>query len=387
MSDTAKAVARPEPPSLPVGLHRLHRNSFIGYQLDRIHSEGFTNLDELRRAAASIRDFADCVRELTALADHAQAEGRLAAATFYLRGAEFFVPPHAPDKLTIYERFCHLFVRAFADLGLERHEVAYRGGRLPAWRLPAREPRRGTVVLFGGFDSLIEEFVAIWWHLADAGFDVIAFDGPGQGGARRLHGLVFEHDWERPVAAILDHFGLDRVASIGLSMGGYWAVRAAAFEPRVERVVAWPPVYDWLATMPGFMRTLVRWMCRRRAFMRLSIRARMRLVPILRHVVAQTLYIQGDSTDVAQVPDWFLAMNAEHLQSHRVEQHVLLTCGEDDAFQSPKLMHLQARALTRARSVTTRVFTRAEQASSHCQMGNLELATRTVAEWLARPLE
>lgn len=387
MPNSHEAATLPGPPSLPVGLHRLHKNAFIGYQLDRIHSEGFVDLDELRRAAANIRDFDDCVRELTALADRAEADGRLAAAAFYLRGAEFFVQPHTPEKLPIYERFCDCFARAFAHLKMERHEVPYRDGRLPAWRLSGRGPVRKTVVLFGGFDSLIEEFFAIWWHLAHAGFDVIAFDGPGQGGARRLHGLVFEHDWERPVAAILDHFALDRVALIGLSMGGYWAVRAAAFEPRVERVVAWPPVYDWLGTMPGFMRSLVRWMCRRRRFMRLSIRARMRLAPILRHVVAQTLYIQGDSTDVAQVPDWLMGMNAEHLQSDRVEQHVLLTCGEDDAFQSPKLMRLQERALTRARSVTTRVFTRAEHASSHCQMGNLELATRVVAQWLAQPLD
>jgi pimeloyl-ACP methyl ester carboxylesterase len=383
----AEDPALAAPPSLPVGLHRLHRNAFINYQLNRIHSEGYTRLDELRAAAENIRDFADCVRELTALADLAEAEGRLANAAFYLRGAEFFVPPHSPDKRPIYVRFLNLFHRAFEAEAIERHDVPHAGGLLPASRLRARGPRLGTVVLFGGFDSLIEEFFAIWSHLAHAGFDVVAFDGPGQGGARCLHGQTFDHDWEKPVAAILDHFELDRVSLIGLSMGGYWALRAAAFEPRVERVVAWPPVYDWLATMPEFMRSLVRWMCRRRAFMRVSIRVRMRLAPILRHVVAQTLYIQGASNDVADVPDWFLAMNAEHLQSHRVQQHVLLTCGEDDAFQSPKLMRLQARALTHARSVTTRVFTRAEQAASHCQMGNLGLAASTVADWLKQPLD
>ena len=375
------------PPELPVGMHRLHRSAFINYQLNRIHSEGYTRLDELRAAAGKIRGFGDCVRELTALADRAEAEGRLASAAFYLRGAEFFVPPRSPAKRPVYARFLDLFHRAFAGEAIERRDVPYRGGVLPASRLRARGDRRGTVVLFGGFDSLIEEFFAIWSHLAHAGFDVVAFDGPGQGGARCLHGQVFDHDWEKPVAAILDHFELERVSLIGLSMGGYWALRAAAFEPRVERVVAWPPVYDWLATMPRFMRPLVRWMCRRRAFMRVSIRLRMRLAPILRHVVAQTLYIQGESDDVADVPGWFLAMNAEHLQSHRVSQHVLLTCGEDDAFQPPRLMHLQARALTHARSVTTRVFTRAERAASHCQMGNLGLAARTVAEWLARPLD
>jgi alpha-beta hydrolase superfamily lysophospholipase len=60
-------------------------------------------------------------------------------------------------------------------------------------------PSRGTVLLHGGFDSLIEEFFAIWQRIAAAGFDVIAFEGPGQGGARALGGLTFDHDWEKPV--------------------------------------------------------------------------------------------------------------------------------------------------------------------------------------------
>ena len=49
---------------------------------------------------------------------------------------------------------------------------------------------------------------------------MIAFDGPGQGGARRLAGLPFEPDWERPVAAVLDRFALDRASLVGMSMGG-----------------------------------------------------------------------------------------------------------------------------------------------------------------------
>lgn len=70
------------------------------------------------------------------------------------------------------------------------------------YQLP-RGARRGTVLLFGGFDSLIEEFFVVWRILADAGLDVVAFEGPGQGGARTRHGLCFEHDWERPVRAVL----------------------------------------------------------------------------------------------------------------------------------------------------------------------------------------
>ena len=40
------------------------------------------------------------------------------------------------------------------------------------------------------------------------------------------------------MAAVLDHFGLADVTLIGLSLGGYLAPRAAAFEERIKRVVA-----------------------------------------------------------------------------------------------------------------------------------------------------
>jgi pimeloyl-ACP methyl ester carboxylesterase len=378
----------PPAPELPVGRHRLHRNRFLDYQLNRLHGTGYARLEDLRAAATHIRGFDDYVRELLALADVAEAEGRLANAAFYVRGAEFFVPPRSPLRRPTYERFLALFDRAFAAEQIERHRVPYGDGVLPASLLRARTlTRKGTVLLFGGFDSLIEEFFGVWSLLAHTGFDVIAFDGPGQGGARCLYGQVFDHDWEKPVGAVLDHFGLERAALIGLSMGGYWALRAAAFEPRIDRVVAWPPVYDWLAPFPAFVRRLIHAMCRRRAFMRWSIGVRMRLAPILRHVVSQTLYIQGNSDDLADVPGWFLGMNAEHLSSARVRQHVLLTCGERDTFQSPKLMRMQARALVNAASVSTRLFTVAEQAEHHCQITNLGLATRVVANWLSTPAE
>ena len=45
---------------------------------------------------------------------------------------------------------------------------------------------------------------------------------------------------------MLDRFELDRASLVGMSMGGHWALRAAAYEERIDRVVCWPPVYDWL---------------------------------------------------------------------------------------------------------------------------------------------
>jgi pimeloyl-ACP methyl ester carboxylesterase len=164
-------------------------------------------------------------------------------------------------------------------------------------------------------------------------------------------------------------------------MGGYWALRAAGREPRIDRVVCWPPVYDWLHQLPGPVRAAARRMLRLRRFMDLSIRARTRIFPMLRHVVDHALYLV-DGREPMDAADWFLGMNAEHLGSDRVTQDVLLCCGEHDRFQPPVLARRQADALTSARSVQMRTFTAAEHADSHCQMGNLDLACRVVTTWL-----
>src|SRR5262245_34066265 len=80
-------------------------------------------------------------------------------------------------------------------------------------------------------------------------FTVLLIDGPGQGEA--LHrGIVNRHDWEVPVGAAIDYLlTLDsvdprRIAVVGASMGGFYAARAAAFEPRLSACVAWGGAYD-----------------------------------------------------------------------------------------------------------------------------------------------
>ena len=373
---------RPRPTALPVGFEAFSRQVFLNYQLNRAHALGYADRGELHRAAGSIRSLADCIGVFEQLSSAAEHEGRLRAATSYLRLVEFFTPPRRQDKASVHRRYRELFDRAFADTGVARFDVDYGSSSLPAYRLPAMaDTARGTVLVHGGFDSLIEEFFAVWERISAAGFDVIAFEGPGQGGARALGGLTFEHDWEKPVGAVLDHFAVSRASLVGLSMGGYWAIRAAGREPRIERVVSWPPVYDWLHRLPATLRGPVRAMVHRRRFMNAGIRLRMRLFPVLRHVVNHTLYLV-DGDEPMQAVDWLMAMNAGHLGSDRVAQDVLVLYGEGDTFQPPVLARRQVEALTSARSVVVRGFTAAEHADRHCQMGNLDLACQVVTGWL-----
>src|SRR5262249_11690678 len=97
--------------------------------------------------------------------------------------------------------------------GLSKSDVIsipYENGFLPAYRFtPAQS--KGTLVLFGGFDGYIEELFAIGLAICAAGYEVIAFEGPSQGGALEDSHLPMTHEWEKPVKAVLDFFHLEDV--------------------------------------------------------------------------------------------------------------------------------------------------------------------------------
>ncbi len=160
-------------------------------------------------------------------------------------------------------------------------------------------------------------------------------------------------------------------------------MRAAAFEKRIQRVIAMPPVYDWLELTNAFNRKLVKWMLRYPKMMNFFVRLKMN-VGILQHTVNQALFIQGKEQPIEAV-HWLLGMNKTHLNSHLIEQDVLLLTGENDAFQPPKLLEKQKEALTNANSVAVRIFKEHEHANQHCQIGNIGLALKTMLKWLNKP--
>jgi pimeloyl-ACP methyl ester carboxylesterase len=71
------------------------------------------------------------------------------------------------------------------------------------------------------------------------------FDGPGEGTTLMREGIPMTPQWEKPVAAILDHLQIDKATLLGISLGGCLAIRAAASEPRIERVIAFDVMLDF----------------------------------------------------------------------------------------------------------------------------------------------
>ena len=194
----------------------------------------------------------------------------------YLRAAQFMLNegPIGQDErvLATLERSIALFRKGvrYRDGETCFLDIPYGddGARLPGYLyLPPQSKRlrgRKTPVLVnsGGGDSTQEEIYFInGAYGPELGYAVLTFEGPGQGIVLRRDRLLMRHDWEAVTGRVLDHLhdlarrrpdlalDLDHVAVVGASMGGYFALRAAADE-RFQACVSIDGFYD-LATYAG----------------------------------------------------------------------------------------------------------------------------------------
>jgi len=368
---------------LPIGYHQFHKNKFLNYQLNRWYSLGYSKLEDIQQVGRKIKSFDDYINEFRIASDNAKNEGRLKNASTYLRASEFLISAGDERKIPVYKEFIDLFNNAFQDENFERHNIPYNGSFLTAIRIPSKtNETKGTLIGIPGFDAFIEEFYSIWNYFALNGYDFIAFEGPGQGGSRRLFNQYFDHDFEKPTKAVLDYFKVDDVTALGVSMGGYWVLRAAAYEKRITRVIAMPPVYDWLEMTNKFNGLLAKWFLKHRGLTNFFVKLKMN-AGTLKHTINNALFIQN-KTQPFEAVEWMMAMNKEHISSQLINQDVLLVTGENDAFQPPILLHKQKDALVNAKSVTTRIFTKEEQADQHCQIGNLNIVLKEMYEWMEK---
>ncbi|KAH8896251.1 alpha/beta hydrolase [Thozetella sp. PMI_491] len=129
---------------------------------------------------------------------------------------------------------------------------------LPPELARPKKQRTPLIVVLGGADSALEEMYFFLGEAAPAlGYAVLLFDGPGQGRVFKHFGTHLRPDYEVVVSAVLDrvwalaverpdtNLDLTRIALVGASMGGYYALRSAAAEPdRVAAVVAIDPFLD-----------------------------------------------------------------------------------------------------------------------------------------------
>jgi len=370
----------------PVGYYQLHPNVALNFQLNRfwewVGEEQM--LEELRAAAPRIASFADWAQEMLDLSDKALADGRSLPAAYHARMAQFFLDPDDPRYQPALRRFLDNVLSGFGVTPDDHHMVPYQQAQLSVYRFTPERPR-GAIVVFGGYDSYIEEWLPAALAFRDAGLDTVVFDGPGQGTVLDA-GTPMTPDWHLPVAAILDYFGLAGVTLVGFSLGGCLVIRATAREPRVARAIAWDICPDSFQAA-------------NRAFAAAGLDAITANSGQIPAPVVNAAVTAAAKTDL--LTEWALAQGervmgastpADLFQTYRqyrtddvsplITQDVLLMAGTKDHYIPFPMLADQLLTLTAARSVTARAFTEAEQAQNHCQCGNTGLAIKVILDWL-----
>src|SRR6266446_1194404 len=176
------------------------------------------------------------------------------AAISYHFGKYLFVrKPH--ELRAAHEHTVHAYRKAlsFFDFPGERVAIPYERGATMygVLRKPWHTPKPAVVILVPGLDSVKEELHNYGDDFLRRGMAVLAIDGPGQGEMEFEYPMRF--DYEIPIKHAIDYLesrpdvDAGRVGLMGVSLGGYYAPRAAAFEPRVKAAIANAGAYNFSA--------------------------------------------------------------------------------------------------------------------------------------------
>ena len=331
-----------------------------------------------------------------ALADSALQQGkRVSAREAYLRAsnyyrtAEFFLHgnPHDPRILATWGNSRTTFRQAvnLMDTPVEQVLIPYEGTRLPGYyyRPDASHQSRPTLMVHGGYDSTGEElYFLIAAAAIQRGYNCLTFEGPGQGALIREQHLPFRPDWEQVVTPAVDFLvnrpEVDpaRLALMGISLGGYLAPRAAAFEHRLAALIANDGLYSYHFSEKARVITRIATLFGR-AVAHYMLKQVMQRNTGIRWAIEHGMFTfqAGSIWDlIEETESWSLEGVA-----NKITCPTLVCEAEGDHFFAgqPKMLY---EALTCPKTLLR--FTADEGAEEHCQFGALLLSNHRMFEWL-----
>jgi len=332
--------------------------------------------------AAFMTEWVRMADKLAGLAHEDEEQGRLFSAGDKLRRAALYyftaerMQGHGhPGRAETYRKSLDCFLRAaaFLDDGISRVEIPYEGKRLSALfvRAPGSGPKP-TVVYCNGLDSSKE---LLWYSglptaLARRGISTLCVDQPGTGEALRLEDIPATHESERWASRWVDWLEAQpdvdptRLGMTGISLGGYYAPRAVAYEPRFASGAVWGANHNWAEVQQKRIR-----------------REGENPVP---HYWAHVFWVFG-----AKDMDDFIAKSEGMTldgQMARIRVPFLVTHGAHDRQISVDYAHQAFNQLTNAPKRELKIFTNREGGVEHVGADNMSFGRDYIADWFAETL-
>lgn len=320
-------------------------------------------------------ELADRVRSLgleAEAAGHAitAAEKYARAAAYYITAERMQSRDFGPRK-AMYRTMLDTMERFYAtgDLGASRVEFPYEGAQLSAVFIPGRgEGPRPCMIFCNGLDSTKEMVtLALRDRFARRGISTLVIDQPGVGEALRVNGLTAVYDTERWAGAAVDYLetraDVDprRIGMMGWSMGGYYAPRALAYEPRFAIGAVWGGNHDW----GGHQKA------------RLEREGDMPVPHYWDHV----LWVWGEK----DMTGFMALMEKVNLNGHleRIRVPFLVTHGGNDRQIPLKYAQATYDQAVNSPERELKIFSEREGGIEHCGADNMEPVQNYIGDWLA----
>ncbi|MPZ59898.1 MAG: alpha/beta hydrolase [Propionibacteriales bacterium] len=354
-----------------------------GAALSEAHRVGQRLADRVGDDEAWFTEFraaGDNVAELAREDEHAghdlTAAGAYLRACVYYQIGERFRLPKDDEALDVYRRSTECFQR-YAELTdaprIETLEIPFEDSSLSAYFVhgAGRGSEPGpSVVFFDGLDITKElQYAHGVAELSRRGISTLVVDGPGNGEAIRFRGFPLRHDYETAGTAAYEYLAerddvaADRIGVLAISLGGYYAPRCAAREPRFAACAAWGAIWDYRET----------WKRRIEATHQASM-----------SVAADHIaWVLGVET-IDEAMDALLDFTLDDVVGD-IRCPLLITHGENDA----QIPVEDARKLYEAAGSpdkTLRTFSVEEGGAQHCQIDYSIRAASVVADWLKAKL-
>lgn len=359
---------------------------------------GGAEIGEINRIGLRLKDcvgdddawFREWAREARTVEERGRerlADGRTTSGAQYLQRAsayyhvgERFLQPKSQAGNDAYRRGvnCLRDVAAFIKRPrLEHVEIPYGKTSLPAIYVHA-EPANGSgkvpaMVFFDGLDVTkeIQYFKGVV-DLAARGIACLIVDGPGNGESIRFRDLYLRHDTEHYATPVFDYLAArpevdaKRIGVMAISLGGYYAPRAAAFEPRFACCIAWGAQWDYQKI----------WLDR---FERLA-RADTPSLSVAAQHISWVLNASSQDDAIRRLAPFKLDGVVQ-----KIACPFLMLHGEGDE-QIPLREAQKCFDAVGSKDKTMKIFTREEGGYHHCQIDNQSICSATMWDWLEQVL-
>lgn len=320
--------------------------------------------------------------KLIGLAEEDEAKGRtlsaakkLERAALYLLVGERMQGHGNPARVATFALAQDTFAKAM-KLGnhpVERVMIPYEGSEFPALYVRAPGPGPKPVVVYcNGLDSSKE---LLYWSnlpqaLAARGISTLCVDQPGTGEALRINNLPatpHSEKWATPAVDWLEQQGdVDpkRIGMTGISLGGHFAPRAVAFEPRFASGAVWGANHNWAEVQQKRLR-----------------REGENPVP---HYWAHVMWVFG-AKDMDDFHEKSKDMTLDGVME-RITVPFLVTHGEKDRQIGLEYAHQSYEQLTNSPRRELKIFTPREGGVEHVGADNMSFGCDYIADWFAETL-